>query len=326
MGPQEVEEQAQGGGEIAQEHRALEGLRLRIVEPMARSRHRSIVAGHSDDEVIAPVSRLHVVEDATIPGPAELRRLDRKAGQEKHPAHRHGVELQARDHHHRGVQAGGARAAVFGVSDGLVTNVSLILGFAGAHPGGSVVRLAGVAGLVAGAFSMATGEYVSMRAQTELFQRELALENYEIRHRPEGERRELVRIYESRGIEPEVARQLASEMMRTPELALETHAREELGINPRDLGSPVQAATSSFATFAVGALLPLIPWLITSGTAAVIASVVIGAAAAVAVGWALAVFTHRSRWWTALRQLTLSAVAAAIAFGVGHAVGVSGLH
>lgn len=214
---------------------------------------------------------------------------------------------------------------MFGVSDGLVTNVSLILGIAGAHPGAGVVRLAGVAGLVAGAFSMAAGEYVSMRAQTELFQRELALENYEIRNRPEGERRELVRIYENRGIEPDVARQLATEMMRTPELALETHAREELGINPASLGSPVQAAVSSFGTFALGALLPLIPWLITAGTGATLASVAIGVVAALGVGWALALFTHRSRWWSALRQLLVSAVAASVTFGIGHAVGVSGL-
>jgi VIT1/CCC1 family predicted Fe2+/Mn2+ transporter len=227
------------------------------------------------------------------------------------------------DHHHRAVQGGSARAAVFGVSDGLVTNVSLILGIAGAHPAGGVVRLAGVAGLVAGAFSMASGEYVSMRAQTELFERELALENHEIRTRPEGERRELVRIYESRGVEPEVAGHLASEMMRTPELALETHAREELGINPSALGSPIKAAGSSFATFALGALLPLIPWLVTRGTTAELASVVVGAVAAVAVGVALAAFTRRPWWWSALRQLALSAAAAGMAFGIGTAMGVS---
>lgn len=230
------------------------------------------------------------------------------------------------DHHHRRVQAGGARAAVFGVSDGLVTNISLILGIAGAHPAGGVVRLAGVAGLIAGAFSMAAGEYVSMRAQTELFERELALESHEIRTRPEGEHRELVRIYESRGVEPEVAGQLASEMMRTPELALQTHAREELGINPESLGSPVLAAAASFATFALGALFPLIPWLVSSGTAATLASVAVGAVASLAVGAALAVFTRRSAWWAALRQLGISAVAAAVTYGVGAAIGVSVVH
>jgi vacuolar iron transporter family protein len=227
------------------------------------------------------------------------------------------------DHHHRRVQAGGARAAVFGVSDGLVTNVSLILGMAGANPGPGVVRLAGLAGLVAGAFSMASGEYVSMRAQGELLERELEVERREINRRPEGERRELEKIYEERGVAPDAAQRLASEMMRTPELALETHAREELGIAPGSLGSPVQAAVASFTAFAIGALLPLLPWLFTSGSAAVAGSIVIGAVAAVAVGAALSAFTERMWWWSAGRQLLLSAVAAGITFGIGRAVGVS---
>ena len=240
-----------------------------------------------------------------------------------HTLARHPAGAPTTDHHHRSVQGGSARAAVFGVSDGLVTNVSLILGIAGAHPGGGVVRLAGVAGLVAGAFSMAAGEYVSMRAQKELFERELALENHEIQTRPEGERRELVKIYESRGVEPEIAGQLASEMMRTPELALETHAREELGINPAALGSPVRASASSFAAFALGAVIPLIPWLVTRGTAATVASVAAAAAASIAVGVALAAFTRRPWWWSALRQLCISAAAAAVTFGIGSAIGVS---
>jgi VIT1/CCC1 family predicted Fe2+/Mn2+ transporter len=227
------------------------------------------------------------------------------------------------DHHHRSLQGGGARAAVLGVSDGLLTNVLLVLAFAGANPGPSVVRLAGVAGLIAGAFSMATGEYVSMQAQRELFQAELDFEQREISQRPEGERRELVRIYENRGVESGVARTLATEMMRTPELALETHAREELGIDPGGLGNPIQAAASSFATFAVGALLPLIPWLITRGTAAIVASIIVGGVAALAIGAAVALFTRRSWWWTALRQLAMLAVAAGVSYGVGAGIGGS---
>jgi VIT1/CCC1 family predicted Fe2+/Mn2+ transporter len=212
------------------------------------------------------------------------------------------------------------------VSDGLVTNVSLILGFAGANAGPGFVRLAGIAGLTAGAFSMATGEWISMRAQRELFERELALEQHEISHRPEGERRELVRIYEDRGVDPTVARTLASEMMRTPELALETHAREELGIDPGALGKPLQAAVSSFATFALGALLPLIPWFFSRGTAATVASVVVGAVAALGVGAALTVFTRQKWWKSSLRQLLVSAIAASVVFGVGSGIGVSGVH
>ena len=230
------------------------------------------------------------------------------------------------DHHHRRVQGGGARAAVFGVADGLVTNVSLILGFAGADAGPSVVRLAGLALLIGGAFSMASGEWVSMSAQRELLERELALEKHAIRHRPEGERRELVGIYEKRGVDPSVARTLADEMMRTPELALETHAREELGIDPGSLGRPLQAAVSSFATFALGAFIPLVPWLVARGTGAVVASVAVGAVSALAVGAALAAFTHRSWWRSSVRQLLVTALPAAVTFGVGTAVGISAVH
>lgn len=225
--------------------------------------------------------------------------------------------------HHRNVQSGGARAAVFGISDGLVTNVSLILGVAGAHPGGTIVRLTGLAGLVAGAFSMAAGEYISMQAQRELFQRELAVEAQALRQSPAAERRELVAIYERRGLEPALARELADRMMRDPDTALETHAREELGIDPHSLGSPVLAAVSSFATFALGALLPLLPWLIARGNGAVVASVLIGASAALGVGTVLGAVTGRSIVRSALRQLLVATVAAAVTYGIGRAVGAT---
>ncbi len=211
---------------------------------------------------------------------------------------------------------------MFGVSDGLVSNVSLILGVAGASPGPGVVRLAGLAGLIAGAVSMAAGEYVSMRAQTELLERELELERTEHRRNPQVETVELSQIYESRGMDPDRAQELAQEMMRDPDLALETHAREELGIDPASLGSPHAAAVSSFFAFAAGALLPLLPWFFGSGTAATIASVVVGALAAVAVGVALSRFTGRSAVRSALRQLLIAAGAATITWLVGNAVGV----
>jgi len=229
-----------------------------------------------------------------------------------------------RDEHHRDVQGGGARAAVFGVSDGLVTNVSLILGVAGAHPSSSVVRLTGLAGLVAGAFSMAAGEYVSMQAQRELLERELEVERQALQSSPETERQELTTIYEQRGVEPAMAQELAGEMMRDPETALETHAREELGIDPAQLGSPLQAAGASFATFALGALIPLLPWLFASGSDAILASVVVGALAAAAVGVVIGWLTGRSRVRSASRQLLLAAVAAGVTYGIGRIVGVSG--
>ncbi len=225
------------------------------------------------------------------------------------------------EHSHRNLQGGGARAAVFGVSDGLVSNVALILGMAGAHASPGAVRLAGVAGLIAGSFSMAAGEYVSMRAQSELMLRELDVERQAIRHDPEDERRELVSIYKSRGLDSDMAEELSVKMMRDPELALETHAREELGIDPEQTGNPFQAAGSSFVAFALGAVIPLVPWLITSGAVATWWSVVLGAAGAFTVGAALAYFTGRRWLWSAGRQLLISGVAAAVTFSIGHLVG-----
>lgn len=229
------------------------------------------------------------------------------------------------EHHHRNVQGGAARAAVFGVSDGLVSNVSLVLGVAGAHPAASLVKVAGLAGLVGGAFSMAAGEYVSMRAQRELLERELELERREIRNRPENEQRELAHIYASRGIAPDLANRLADEIMRDPDVALDTHAREELGINPMSLGSPLKAAVSSFATFALGALVPLIGWFFLTGHAAVLMSVALGGIGALVVGAGLSVFTGRSWLWSAVRQLLIAAAAAAVTYSIGYAIGVSGV-
>jgi len=224
-------------------------------------------------------------------------------------------------HSHRNLHGGGARAAVFGISDGLVSNVALILGMAGAHASAGAVRLAGIAGLIAGAFSMAAGEYISMRAQSELMERELDVEREAIHHDPEDERRELAAIYRSRGLDTAMADELSVKMMRDPELALETHAREELGIDPGETGDPLQAAGSSFVMFAIGAFIPLLPWLITSGTEATLWSVALGAVSAFGVGAALALFTGRSWLWSATRQLLISGVAAAVTYGVGHLIG-----
>jgi len=210
---------------------------------------------------------------------------------------------------------------VLGVSDGLVTNVSLILGVAGANSSVGNVRLTGIAGLLAGAFSMAAGEYVSMRAQRELLERELEMERVELRRSPVAEQAELAQLYESRGVAPGVAETMAEEMMRTPELALETHAREELGVNPAELGSPYQAAGSSAGSFAVGAVVPLIPWFFTQGAAAVITSLILGALAAICIGVGLARFTGRSWVHSAVRQLMVTIAAAAVTFGIGKFLG-----
>jgi VIT1/CCC1 family predicted Fe2+/Mn2+ transporter len=226
------------------------------------------------------------------------------------------------EHHHREIQGGSARAAVFGVSDGLVSNMGLILGVAGADPAPAVVRLAGLAGLVSGAISMAAGEYNSMKVQSELLERELTIERRELHHRPEHETAELADIYEQRGLEPGQAREVAEAMMSDPQTALETHAREELGIDPGQLGSPIGAAVSSFAAFSVGGIVPLVPWFIGSGGAAILASVVMGVIAAAVVGVLIARSTDRPLPRAVIRQMLFTLVPAAITFAIGNALGV----
>lgn len=226
-------------------------------------------------------------------------------------------------HHHRDVQGGTARAAVFGVSDGLVSNVGLILGVAAAAADASAVIVAGVAGLLAGAVSMAAGEYVSVKAEAELVERELEIEKASLEEDPHSETEELASIYRSRGLDPQQARDLASAVMADPAVALEVHAREELGVNPHQVGNPIGAAVSSFAAFAVGAILPLLPWFLTAGQRAVVASVAIGLIAAAAVGWTLAWFTERSKWRTSLRQVVIAGIACVTTYLIGSAVGVA---
>lgn len=224
---------------------------------------------------------------------------------------------------HRNVQGGGTRAAVLGAGDGLLTNVSLVLGVAGASAGPGTVRLAGVAGLLAGAFSMGAGELVSVRAQQELTQRELQVERQELADEPEAERRELAGMFRARGLSVEDAEVVSRILSTNDAIALDTHARMELGIDPNASGAAERAAVLSFVSFAIGAVLPLMPWFFTRGLAAVVASVVIGALAALALGALIGAFAGRSLPKSALRQLVVAAVAAGITYGVGHLFGVS---
>ena len=228
------------------------------------------------------------------------------------------------EHTHRDMRGGGLRAAVFGVSDGLVSNVSLVLGTAGAHPGAGIVRLAGLAGLFGGSFSMAAGEYISMRVQKEAFERELHVEKEEIETQPESERAELVYLYESRGLDTATAEKIADTLMADPRVALETHAREELGLDPTALGSPIQAAFFSFVTFAIGALIPLAAFLGgSSGSGAILIAIAATAVSALIVGGALSFLTNRSIVVSAMRSLLVCAVAGAITYGIGAAVGAT---
>lgn len=222
---------------------------------------------------------------------------------------------------HRQITGGWIRAGIFGVSDGLVTNISLILGFAGANPGHNVVRLAGLAGLVAGGFSMASGEYLSMRAQKELLEYEIDVERRSIANSPEDEQRELRDLFIGRGIDSELAERLSTDLMRDPDLALRTHTREELGIDPSATGSPWAAALSSLLAFSLGAFIPLLPWLWSARGNEVGWSIALAAVGSATVGGGIGWFTHRgvSRW--ALRQLLVAVLAAGVTFGVGHLVG-----
>jgi len=268
-------------------------------------------AGTVDVVAIRPQTPGSEPEPPDPPDPGHVRAPGEPADRLDHP-----------EHHHRDVQGGAARAAVFGVSDGLVSNMGLILGVAGADPAPGVVRLAGLAGLLAGAVSMAAGEYNSMRVQSELLERELAIEARELERRPEHETAELTRVYEARGLSPDRAHEVASALMHDPDAALEAHAREELGIDPANLGSPLAAASSSLAAFAVGAVVPLVPWFVTAGMAATVASLVLGVIAAVVVGVLIARSTARPIRRAALRQVLFTVVPAAITFALGRMLGV----
>lgn len=234
-----------------------------------------------------------------------------------------GAGLAVYEGRHRRTSGGSLRAGVFGVNDGLVSNLALIMGVAGGTGDAGTVVLAGVAGLVAGAGSMAAGEWISVRSQRELFENEIAVERMELEQFPDEERRELELIYRAKGVPAEQAAELAEHLMRDPEAALDTMAREELGLAPEDLGSPWTAAGSSFVAFSLGAAVPLLPFLLlTAGSALVISGVLSGLALA-AVGGGISVFTGRSGWWSALRMVLVGGSAAAVTYGVGAAVGVS---
>jgi VIT1/CCC1 family predicted Fe2+/Mn2+ transporter len=225
---------------------------------------------------------------------------------------------------HRGVGGGNLRATVFGVNDGLVSNAALVLGVAGAGAESSTVLMTGVAGLLAGALSMAAGEFVSVRSQREMFEYQIALEKEELAEYPEEEAEELALIYQARGLELEQARTLARTLFASPEQALDVLAREELGLNPDDLGSPWGAAGSSFAAFAVGAILPLLPFLAgLTGQAALGVTIAVTVVALAAVGLAISLFTGRGAWTGALRMVLIGGGAGLVSWLVGRLLGVA---
>ncbi|XVV34586.1 VIT1/CCC1 transporter family protein [Streptomyces sp. CA-100214] len=231
-----------------------------------------------------------------------------------HEAHRD-------NHTHRDVNGGWLRPAVFGAMDGLVSNLALMTGVAGGAVSQQTVVLTGMAGLAAGAFSMAAGEYTSVASQRELVEAELDVERRELRKHPKGEEAELAALYEARGVEPELAREVARQLSSDPEQALEIHAREELGIDPSDLPSPTVAAVSSFGSFALGALLPVLPFLL--GAGALWPAVLLALAGLFLCGAVVAKVTARSWWYSGLRQLALGGAAAGVTYALGSLFGTA---
>jgi len=212
---------------------------------------------------------------------------------------------------------------VFGASDGVVSNVSLLLGFAGSGVAVGVVRLAGLAGAVAGGISMAAGEWVSVSSQNDLIHRELDVERRELHVNAEQETAELAAIYEGHGMGAEQAASAAAEVMRRPDIALVVHAREEFGIDPDDLPSPTSAAAVSLVCFLFGAFLPLIPWFFDEGASAAVASLLIGLAAAAVVGGLVGRFAERSIPAAVARQVLIVLVACTVTYAIGEIAGVS---
>lgn len=223
---------------------------------------------------------------------------------------------------HRDAGKGWLRAAVFGASDGLVSNAALVLGVATGGANHDGVVLAGVAGLVAGAASMAAGEWISVKAHREALERELARERDHLHRYPAAERAHMRQVLESAGLSPDVASRVAIDIEREPEQTLDFHARMELGIDPAELDSPSQAAFASFVSFALGATVPLLPWAIAMPGART-ASIGVSAAAAFGVGALLSRFTTRSWWASGLRQVAVGAVAAGVTMVVGAIFGAS---
>lgn len=282
---------------------------LTIVRGMEAGAYGMYMAQDETAQAIAPDEREHG---------RTIARLQRP---EVEPA----AAIVAKEKWHRMGGGGTLRATVFGVSDGLLSNTSLIMGFAGAQTQGKFVLLAGISGLLAGAFSMAAGEYVSMRAQRELFERQIALEKGELEAAPAEEQEELALIYQAKGLPRHEAESMAARLMENPQIALETLVREELGLDPAELGSPWGASIGSFLAFAIGALVPVIPFLV--GTSAslpfVVASAGLSALALFAVGASLSLFTGRNPFMSGGRQVALGVIAAALTFAIGRVIGVS---
>jgi len=235
-----------------------------------------------------------------------------------------GIQLSKFESRHRSVGGNAIRAAVLGGNDGLVSNFSLIMGIAGATSGQEGVLLAGLAGLLAGALSMALGEWISVKSSQELYENQMQIELEELETNPEGEMKELALIYIAKGIPEKQAYEMAAEIMNDTTHAHEILVKEELGINAEELkGSAIEAAVYSFILFAIGAVIPVIPFMFTSGIQAIIISVSLSAVGLFLIGSAITLFTGRNVWFSGFRQVLFGLAAAAVTFGIGKLIGVS---
>jgi len=284
-----------------------------VFEPSLRSRLTVSLIG-----LFGPRAVRHVLSASKVRGVSVYRG---KLQPEGHPWPTSAEEVGRRHKTHGG---GTLRAGVFGVNDGLVSNTCLVMGVAGAEADSSVLILTGVAGLLAGAFSMAAGEFISMLSQKEMFEHQISQEKDELERYPAEEAEELALIYAARGIPIKEARAVAKKLIANPDKALDTLAREELGLNPDDLGSPSGAAISSFLAFSVGASLPIIPFLLGLSPAVPIAAAISGAALFV-VGAVLSLFSGKSAWLGGLRMFLIGSAAAAATYFIGSLFNVSGL-
>jgi len=289
--------------------------------PSLRSRITVFLLG-----VVGPRAMRHVLSASKVRG-VSVYRGKMTAGPEGAEAQGHPWPTSTEDvgRRHKTYGTGTLRAGVFGVNDGLVSNTCLIMGVAGAGTSSSVILLTGVAGLLAGAFSMGAGEFISMLSQKEMFEHQIAQEKDELERYPKEEAEELALIYAARGIPIKEARHLASHLVANPEKALDALTREELGLNPDDLGSPVGAAISSFLMFSSGASLPLIPYVFGYAQEGILIASLISGTALFCVGAALSLFSGRNAFFGGARMLAIGSAAAAATYFIGSLFDVAGV-
>jgi VIT1/CCC1 family predicted Fe2+/Mn2+ transporter len=286
--------------------------------PSPRSRLIAFLLG-----IFGPRRMRHVLSASKVRGVSVYRGKVAPPGGEKAEGHPWPTSVEEVGRQHKNYGSGTLRAGVFGVNDGLVSNTCLVMGVAGAGTSASVILLTGVAGLLAGAFSMGAGEFISMLSQKEMFEHQIGQEKDELERYPKEEAEELALIYAARGVPIKEARHVANHLIQNPEQALDTLSREELGLNPDELGSPMGAAISSFLTFSVGASLPLIPYVFGDAKQGILIASLISGTALFCVGAALSLFSGRNAFLGGARMLVIGAAAAAATYFIGTLFGAT---